>query len=66
MSSGPRRQKTYAELVEEIRARDPLVVEAVEDVDRSMIHLALEKSPLERVQACADLAVFILRVRRAS
>jgi len=43
---------------------DPDVLLAVQDVDRSLIRLALEMSPLERVRSACIEAQYLSRFRR--
>ncbi len=42
---------------------DPLVLEAVRDVDQSLLDWSLALSPLERLRACHRAAVALARFR---
>lgn len=60
MSDKERLSAVLAELAE----RDPDVLLAVEEVDRSLIWLTLKLTPLERVRSAAASAETLARFRR--
>jgi hypothetical protein len=47
-----------------IEALDPEVREAIDDVDRSLIHLTLQMSPWERLRSASEMAQTLARYRR--
>lgn len=47
-----------------VRARDPLLVEAVEDVDLSLLALTLSRSPTERLISASLAARGLARFRK--
>ena len=47
-------------------AFDPLVLQAVADVDQGLLHWSLQLSPRERLRACSRAAATIARLRRAA
>ncbi len=59
-----RNEKGFASLIAEIVSRDPDILLAVAEVDRSLIRLSLELPPLERVRSSAASAATLARFRR--
>ncbi|MDX2094208.1 MAG: hypothetical protein SFX73_40630 [Kofleriaceae bacterium] len=55
---------TMEELRAFVAALDPEILAAERDVDRSLIELALERSPLERVRFAQQMLETLLRFRR--
>lgn len=55
-----------AELFARVREVDPLLVEAVEDVDLSLLRASLRMSPLERLRASRRMASMIHGFRRVT
>jgi hypothetical protein len=53
-----------AGVLADLAERDPDVLLAVEEVDRSLIWLTLEMPPLERVRSAATSAETLARFRR--
>lgn len=51
--SSSKEEKTLEELID---ALDPEVQAAIDDVDRSLIQLSLQLSPMERVRVAARMA----------
>jgi len=47
-------------------AIDPLVLQAVADVDRSLLHWSLALSPRERLRSCSRATATLIRLRDAS
>lgn len=59
----PERRRTSTELLEQM---DPELVAAVAEVDATLIQLALQRSPFERLRAGVAMARFASRFRRGS
>lgn len=53
-----------ADLERVLAERDPDLVEAVQDVDLSLLRWSLGLTPLERLRACAGTARTLDRLRR--
>jgi hypothetical protein len=47
-------------------ALDPEVREAVNDVDRTLIHLSLQQSPWDRLRSASRMAQTLARIRDAA
>ncbi|HEV8239933.1 MAG TPA: hypothetical protein VGS57_11245 [Thermoanaerobaculia bacterium] len=45
---------------------DPLIMQAVADVDRSLLHWSLQQSPRQRLVACSRAAAALVRLRSAA
>lgn len=57
-------QTELSAVLADLAARDPDVLLAVDEVDRSLIRLTLELAPLERVRSSAASAATLARFRR--
>jgi hypothetical protein len=47
-----------------LTVQDPDLIEAVADVDRSLIRLALSQSPLDRLRSASNMMRTLMRFRR--
>lgn len=63
--AAPTQAEALAALLADLAVHDPDVLLAVDEVDRSLIHLTLALSPLERVRTSAAAAATLDRLRRA-
>lgn len=52
-----------ADVLDDLARRDPDVLAAVEDVDRTLIWEAMQEAPLTRLARCAQQARFYARLR---
>lgn len=57
---------TAADLERVLAERDPELVEAVQDVDISLLRWSLGLTPLERLRACAGTARTLDRLRHGT
>jgi hypothetical protein len=58
--------KSLEELRAMVGALDPDCLAAEQDVDRTLIDIALERSPLERVRFAQEMLETLLRFRRVN
>ena len=57
---------TAQELEQWLALRDPDLVEASHEVDRTLLRWSLELTPLERLRACARTTATLERLRRGT
>ena len=54
----------FRSAAERVKRLDPLLVEAVDDVDLGLLRWSLSLSPEERLQACSRAAFTLSSIRR--
>ncbi|MDX2053439.1 MAG: hypothetical protein SFV15_13660 [Polyangiaceae bacterium] len=61
-----RSRPLYSDVVAFVRERDPLLVEAAQEVDLALLASSLERSVRERLDAASALARTLTDLRRAA
>ena len=56
----------YDRLCQLVKQIDPLLVEAVDDIDRGLLEWALQLSPWERLSASSEALAFLSNFHRAA
>jgi len=57
---------TAATLADVVEALDPEVRDAIDDVDRTLIHPSLQQSPWDRLRSASRMAQILARIRDAA